>query len=48
MGLDISEDHVYRIYSGRRVDKDKSKKDNSFLSKYGHIQIKKINEPVEK
>jgi hypothetical protein len=49
MGLDgFSEDHVYRIYTGRRVDKEKSKKDNSFLSKYGHIQIKKIDEPVEK
>lgn len=47
MELDISEDHIYRIYSGNRVDTNKTKKDNSFINKYGHIQIKKIDEKIE-
>ena len=46
--LDISPDQIYRLVSGARVDKEKTKKNSSFLSKWGHIQIKKISEvPVE-
>jgi len=48
LSLDISPDQIYRLVSGARVDKDKTKKNSSFLSKFGHIQIKKISEsPVE-
>ena len=46
MNLKISLDHIYRIYSGRKVDTNKTKKDSSFLSKYGNIKIEKIDETV--
>lgn len=42
MELDISPDIIYRIYSGNKVDTNKTKKDSSFLSKYGHIKIVKL------
>jgi hypothetical protein len=44
LGLEISPDQIYRLVSGARVDKEKTKKKSSFLNKWGHIQIKKISE----
>jgi len=44
LGLSINRDHIYRLVSGQ-YDKDKSKKDSSFLAKYSHIKIEKIDEP---
>ena len=46
MNLNISLDHIYRIYSGCKVDINRTKKDSSFLSKYGNIKIEKINENI--
>jgi hypothetical protein len=43
--LDIGPDHIYRLATGHKVDTNKSKKNSSFLSRYGHIKIEKINEP---
>ena len=42
MNLDLTPDIIYRIYSGNKVDTGKTKKESSFLSKYGHIKISKI------
>tara|TARA_R100000951_G_scaffold115716_1_gene124733 strand:+ start:4823 stop:5134 length:312 start_codon:yes stop_codon:yes gene_type:complete len=44
LSLDISPDQIYRLVSGARVDKEKTKKKSSFLTKFGHIQITKISE----
>ncbi len=44
--LDIGKDHIYRLATGRKVDTLKTKKNSSFLSRYGHIKIEKINEPA--
>ena len=44
MKLDLSPDHIYRLSSGKKVDETKRLKDSSFLEKYGHIQITKIDE----
>ena len=42
--LNLSNDMVWRLVTGNRVDKDKKNKDNSFLSRYGHIKLTKISE----
>ena len=44
LSLDISPDQIYRLVSGARVDKEKTKKKSSFLNKFGHIRINKISE----
>jgi len=45
MGLTLTNDLVWRLTTGNRVDTNKRNKDNSFLSRYGHIKLTKINEP---
>ena len=47
LGLNVSPDVIYRIVSGNRVDTNKTKKSNSFIARYGHIKITKIDEPAE-
>jgi len=42
MKLNITPDTIYRLYTGQRVDETKKKKDNSFVSRYGHIKITKL------
>ncbi len=44
MGLTLTNDLVWRLTTGNRVDTNKRNKDNSFLSRYGHIKLTKINE----
>jgi hypothetical protein len=44
LGLTLSNDLVWRLTTGNRVDTSKRNKDNSFLSRYGHIKLEKINE----
>ena len=44
MGLNLTNDIVYRLRTHKRVDESKRNKENSFLSKYGHIKIDKIDE----
>lgn len=44
MNLDLSNDTCWRLRTLKRVDISKKNKENSFLSKYGHIQITKIDE----
>lgn len=43
-GLELNNDIVYRLRTLKRVDTDKKHKGNSFLGKYGHIKIDKIDE----
>lgn len=45
--LDITPDQIYRLVSGARVDTEKTKKKSSFLSRFGHIKITRIDEPAE-
>lgn len=47
LGLNLTNDIVYRIRTLKRVDTNKRQKENSFLSRYGHIKIDKIDEWVE-
>tara|TARA_R110001599_G_scaffold333105_1_gene548932 strand:+ start:163 stop:510 length:348 start_codon:yes stop_codon:yes gene_type:complete len=47
LGLDLNCDKVWRINTGKRVDMDAKKKKSSFISRYGHIKIEKINEYKE-
>ena len=42
--LNLSNDIVWRLTTGNRVDTAKRNKDNSFLSRYGHIKLEKIDE----
>lgn len=44
LGLSLTNDLVWRLTTGNRVDTSKRNKDNSFLSRYGHIKLTKINE----
>ena len=44
MNLKLSGDVVWRLITGKRVDTNKRNKDNSFIARYGHIQLKKISE----
>jgi hypothetical protein len=43
-GLNLTNDIVYRLRTLKRVDTSKRNKGNSFLSRYGHIKIDKIDE----
>ena len=44
MGLTLSIDTAWRLRMLKRVDTTKRNGDNSFLSKYGHIKLEKIDE----
>lgn len=44
MGLKLTGDIVWRLTTGKRVDTTKRNKDNSFISRYGHIKLVKIAE----
>ena len=44
--LKLNSDYVRRIMSKYRVDEDRKKKENSFLARWGHITIEKINEKI--
>jgi len=44
MQLNLTGDVVWRLITGERVDKTQRNKTNSFLNRYGHIKIEKINE----
>ena len=44
--LKLNSDYVRRIMTGYRADKTQRWGKNSFLQRYGHIRINKINEPV--
>jgi len=45
--LNLNSDYVKRIMTKYRADQKMRNKENSFLARYGHIQIEKICEPVE-
>ena len=44
MGLSLTVDTSWRLRTLKRVDTEKRNKDNSFLARYGHIKLEKINE----
>ncbi len=44
LNLNLTNDTVWRLTTGNRVDTSKRNKDNSFLSRYGHIKLTKIDE----
>jgi hypothetical protein len=44
--LNLTTDHIWRMTTGNRVDVTKKLKDNSFLTKFAHIKVKKIKEAV--
>ena len=46
--LKLTGEHVKKITTNYRVDMDRKMGDNSFLSKFGHLQIERINERVAK
>ena len=43
----LNSDYVRRIMTKYRADPNMRNKENSFLARYGHIQIEKIYEPVK-
>jgi methyl coenzyme M reductase gamma subunit len=43
----LNADYVRRIMTKYRADTSMRNKENSFLARYGHIHIEKINEPVK-
>lgn len=45
LGTKLTTDNVWRLMTHNRVDESKRNKENSFLSRYGNISIRKINEP---
>jgi len=46
-GLKLNTDYVKRISTKYRADMSMKNKSNSFLARWGHIQITKIFEPIE-
>ena len=44
MGLTLTVDTSWRLRTLKRVDTDKRNKENSFLGRYGHIKLEKIDE----
>lgn len=46
LNLNLNADYVRRIMTKYRADTKMRNKENSFLARYGHIQIEKIYEPV--
>jgi hypothetical protein len=47
LNLNLNADYVRRIMTKYRADTKMRNKENSFLARYGHIQIEKIYEPVQ-
>ena len=47
LNLGLTNDRVWRIVTGRRVDHGRTNNANSFVSRYGHIKIEKINEYID-
>ncbi len=45
LNLNLNSDYVRRIMTHYRADENMRNKNNSFLARYGHIKIEKINEP---
>jgi len=45
LGTNISNDLAWRIITKNKVDTSKKFKENSFLAKYQHIKLEKIDEP---
>ena len=45
-GLNLTNDIVWRLTTGKRVDTKKRNGANSFLTRWGHIKITKIVEPI--
>ena len=45
-GLNLNSDYVKRIMTNYRADLNQRNKENSFLQRWGHITIKKINESI--
>jgi hypothetical protein len=46
LNLQLSTDIVWRLSTMKKVDLNKRNKENSFLARYGHIKITKINELI--
>ena len=46
LNLKLNADYVKRIMTNYRADTTMRNKENSFLARWGHIKINKINEPV--
>lgn len=46
LGLKLNADYVKRIMTHYRADKTMRNKENSFLARWGHIKINKINELI--
>tara|TARA_R110001632_G_scaffold27573_1_gene74020 strand:+ start:67 stop:357 length:291 start_codon:yes stop_codon:yes gene_type:complete len=46
LNLNLNADYVRRIMTKYRADTSMRNKENSFLARYGHIQIEKIYEKV--
>lgn len=46
LNLNLNADYVRRIMTKYRADKTMRNKENSFLARYGHIQIEKIYEKI--
>lgn len=44
LNLGLNCDKVWRLTTGNRVDTKQRNKENSFLSRYGHIGLTKIDE----
>jgi len=44
LGLNLNTDLVWRLTTGHRVDTKKRNGENSFLSRWGHIKLTKIDE----
>jgi len=44
MNLSLTEDTSWRLRTLKRVDTLKRNKENSFLARYGHIKLEKIDE----
>ena len=46
LGLNLNGDYVRRIMTHYRADETMRNKENSFLARWGHIKINRINEPI--
>ena len=46
LGLNLNGDYVKRIMTHYRADESMRNKENSFLARWGHIKINRINEPI--
>ena len=44
LGLNLTSEVSWRLRTLRRVDTERRNKENSFLSRYGHIKLEKIDE----